>query len=133
MSTVEILIAIGGAIGISELLKYSIEWIRNNKKDSLELKTGTIECKQQEFNNYAEQLDFMNKQISLFNENIIEKQNQLFAMDTKIRELNGIIANMEMTIASLKFQNYNSMKFICYDNSCEDRIKEDPTIIKNKK
>lgn len=133
MSTVETLIAIGGTVGFAELLKYSIEWIRNNKKDKLDLKSDTIEIKQQEFSNYAEQLEFMNKQISLFSKNLLEKQNQLFAMDAKIRELNGIIADMEMTIANLKFQNNNSIKYLCYNNDCEDRIKEDPTIIKNKK
>lgn len=133
MSTIEIIIAIGGTVGLAELLKYSIEWIRNKKKDSLEIKSSTIECKQQEFNNFAEQIEFMNKQISLLSENIIEKQNQLFTMDAKIRELNGIIADMEMTIANLKFQNHNSMKYLCYNNDCVNRIKEDPTIIKNKK
>lgn len=115
MSFWNILVSILGALGAADIIKSIID-IKKNKKRNKE------EVKNLEFENFKEQIEFLNTQITLLNQRLIEKQNEFMELDKNFTNLNQQMRDLELNLIDSEMKRNRSAKFVCYNKQCDKRI-----------
>ena len=115
MSFWNILVSILGALGAADIIKSIID-IKKNKKRNKE------EVKNLEFENFKEQIEFLNTQITLLNKRLIEKQNEFMELDKNFTNLNQQMRDLELNLIDSEMKRNRSTKFVCYNKQCDKRI-----------
>lgn len=121
MTPLTIILSILGALGSNELIKYILTWIREKKKDKLDEKQEEIENDSLHFNNFKDQVTFLNKQIEILSVRLKEKQEELNKFDSQFQELNQKIYNLQMELMESDFKVKKNQFLICNDRKCQNR------------
>lgn len=121
MEPLTIILSILGAIGSNELIKYILQWAREKKKDRLYEKQEEIENDSLQFNNFKDQVIFLNKQIETLSIRLKEKQEELNKFDSQFQELNQKIYNLQMELMESDFKLKTNQFLICNDKRCQNR------------
>ena len=121
MAPLTIILSILGAIGSNELIKYILTWVREKKKDKLDEKQEEIENDSLHFNNFKDQVTFLNKQIEILSTRLKEKQEELNKFDSQFQELTQKIYNLQMELMESDFQVKKNQFLICNDRKCQNR------------
>lgn len=121
MEPLTIILSILGAIGSNELIKYILTWVREKKKDKLDEKQEEIENDSLHFNNFKDQVTFLNKQIEILSIRLKEKQEELNKFDSQFQELTQKIYNLQMELMESDFQVKKNQFLICNDRKCQNR------------
>ena len=111
MNLVEIVVTISGAVGLADLLRYTIEWVRNRNKDKAEVDVISTSVMNETTKFYVTSLQDINKQFSDYR-----------------KATDEILASQTKELASTKAVIYELIKRIhviidetCLDKECMDR------------